>query len=56
MCDHDGTSHGELRSNGERNKLVAAIICGDCGAEVTKLGTLDYEPEPVKEIAHDESA
>jgi len=53
MCDHIGTSHGELHSNGERNKLVAVIIC-DCGQVVSILTTIDYEPKPVKEVDADD--
>jgi hypothetical protein len=56
MCDHIGTSHGELHSNGDPNKLVAVIVCGECGETVKEVDELEYKPEPVKGVAHAEGA
>jgi hypothetical protein len=49
MCDHIGTSHGELRSSGEPNKLFAVIVCGNCDYVVRTVDALDYEPNPVND-------
>jgi hypothetical protein len=46
MCDHNGTSRGELRLDSRRAMLIAVIVCDQCNQLVATVGSLEYVPNP----------
>jgi HD-GYP domain-containing protein (c-di-GMP phosphodiesterase class II) len=45
-CDHSGSHSGGARYLRQSGQLVLVLVCDDCGAERTELGTIEYAPNP----------
>jgi HD-GYP domain-containing protein (c-di-GMP phosphodiesterase class II) len=45
-CDHSGSHSGGARYLRQSGQLVLVLVCDECGAERTELGTIEYAPNP----------
>jgi hypothetical protein len=50
-CDHLGTRSGASRYLREVGKLRLILVCDQCGAECSELGTLDYRTKACRSVA-----
>lgn len=45
-CDHSGAHSGVTHYVRQSGQLRLVLVCDTCGAELTEMGTLEYEPHP----------
>ncbi len=45
-CDHSGAHSGATRYVKQVGRLRMILVCDECGAELSEVGVLDYQPDP----------